>query len=334
MIAKLSKIRPMQVLLHSILAALLIACQPGEEATGALEPVVDSARESMTNRNQSPVTGPAGPRVVVIGDLHADLDVTRQVFRLAGAIDVDDEWIGGDLTIVQLGDLIGRSDDDRQVLDFIFKLRGKAAAGGGVVHVLIGNHEVFGARVDNQAVGRNPFSAFEDMSGLALDDRRLRRLPENQRARGAALMAGGPYAVRLAEFPAVLQLGDTVFAHGGVTPRWAEYGVDKINQEVRDWFLGKRNEPDSTLGVDNGDRVMWTRQFSYNVDFYDCEILAESLRILGAKRMVVAHTVHPEITSRCDNSLWAVDVGMSRAYGGAIQLLEIMDDQELRVIRP
>lgn len=334
MITKLSKIRPIRVFLPSILLVLLIACQPSDEASATTEPVAVSAEQSTANRDRSSVTAPMGRRVVVIGDLHADIGATRQVFRLAGAIDSDDEWTGGDLTIVQLGDVIGRSDDDRQVLDFMFDIRSKAAAGGGAVHVLIGNHEVFGARVDNQAVGRNPFSAFEDIPGLALDDRRLQRLPEYQRARGAALMAGGPYAVRLADFPAVLQLGDTVFVHGGVTPRWAEYGLDKINQEVRDWFLGKRNEPNSTLGVDNGDRVMWTRQFSYGVDFYDCEVLAESLRILGAKRMIVAHTVHAEITARCDNSLWAVDVGMSRAYGGAIQLLEIMDDQDLRVIRP
>jgi hypothetical protein len=86
--------------------------------------------------------------------------------------------------------------------------------------------------------------------------------------------------------------------------------------------------------VDDGDRVMWTRQFSSNVDAADCAQVAESLRILGARRMVVAHTVHEEITARCDGRVWAVDVGMSRAYGGRVQILEIVDDRALRVIRP
>jgi hypothetical protein len=276
----------------------------------------------------------AGSRVVAIGDIHADIGVLRRAFRLAGATNARGEWIGGNLTIVQMGDLIGRSDDERQVLDFVFDVQRKAAAGGGAVHALIGNHEVFGGRVDNQAVGPNPFPAYEDVPGLRRDDPRLRVLPPRERARGAALMPGGPYAVKIAAFPVVLKLRETVFVHGGVVPRWAAYGVNRINEEVSRWLLGRGPEPDSALGVDDGDRVMWTRQFSSNVDAADCAALGESLRILGARRMIVAHTVHPQITARCDERVWAVDVGMSRAYGGPIQLLEIVDDRTLRVLQP
>jgi hypothetical protein len=277
---------------------------------------------------------PAPPRVVAIGDLHADIGVARRAFRLAGAINGKDEWIGKSLTVVQLGDLIGRSDDDRQVLDFIFDIRRKAEAGGGKVHALIGNHEVMGGRVDNQAVGQNPFSAFEGMPGLDLNDPRLQILPRNERARGAALMAGGPYARRLAEFPAVLRIGGTVYVHGGVVPRWARYGIDKINEEVRQWLLGRAPEPDSAKGVDDGDRVMWTRQFSSNVEESTCVALEESLKLLGARRMVVAHTVHQRITARCNGKVWAIDVGMSRYYGGNMELLEIVNDEVLTVLRP
>ena len=147
-------------------------------------------------------------------------------------------------------------------------------------------------------------------------------------------MAGGPYARRIAAFPVVLKLGATVFVHGGVVPRWAAYGIDRINEEVSRWLSGRAPEPASALGVDDGDRVMWTRQFSANVDAADCAMLAESLRILGARRMVVAHTVHPEITARCDERVWAVDVGMSRAYRGRVQVLEIVDDTALRILQP
>jgi hypothetical protein len=278
---------------------------------------------------------PARPgRVVVIGDIHADANVLRRTFQLAGATNVKNEWIGGTLTVVQMGDLIGRSDDEREVLDFVFDVQRKAAARGGTVHALIGNHEVFGGRVDNQAVGPNPFPAYEGVAALRRDDSRLRVLPPYARARGAALMTGGPYARKIAAFPVVLKIGETVFVHGGVVPRWAQYGVDRINAEVRQWLLGHTPEPDSALGVDDGDRPMWTRQFSSDVDESDCVVLEESLRILGARRMIVAHTVHREITARCDERVWAVDVGMSRAYGGDMQLLEIRDDRALRVIRP
>jgi len=276
---------------------------------------------------------PAQARVVVIGDLHSDVQATRQAFQLAGGTDEDDVWIGGALTIVQLGDMIGRSDDERQVLDFLFAIRAQAEAAGGKVHLLVGNHEVMGARVDNQAVGTNPFPGYEDLADLDLGNARLEILPDYAKKRGAALMSGGPYAKRFAELPTVLQLGGTVYVHGGVVPRWAEYGLDKINAEVSHWLFGNCAEPDSSLGVDNGDRVMWTRQFSSMVDVDDCALLDQSLAILGAKRMIVAHTVQTTITGYCDDKVWAVDVGMSRFYGGPIEVLEIVDDEVLTVLR-
>lgn len=273
-------------------------------------------------------------RVIAIGDLHSDINVTRQVFRLAGATNENDQWIGGELTIVQLGDLIGRSDDEREVLDFIFNIQEQAQAQGGKVYALIGNHEVMGGRVDNQAVGPNPFPAYVGMPGLNLGDPRLQRLPPNERARGAALMPGGPYARRIADFPTVLKLGETVYVHGGVVPRWAEYGIERINAEVSAWLHGETTEPDSSQRVDDSDRVMWARHFSARVDEMACLMLDESLRILGAKRMIVAHSRHPQITTYCEGKLWATDVGMSRAYGGQIQILELIDDEVTRVLEP
>ena len=273
-------------------------------------------------------------RVVAIGDIHADMGALRTALRTAGAIDARDQWVGGALTVVQLGDLIGRSDEERQVLDFVFDLQRRARQAGGTVHALIGNHEVFGGRLDNQAIGPNPFPGWEGVPGLRRDDPRLRHLPPHARTRGAALMPGGPYARLIAELPVVLKLRETVFVHGGVVPRWARYGIDRINREVRDWLLGQRGEPDSALGVDDGDRVMWTREFSFNVAAADCGLLEESLKILGARRMIVAHTVRAEIASGCDGRLWAIDVGMSRAYGGRVEVLEIVDDTKLRVLRP
>ncbi len=274
-------------------------------------------------------------RTVAIGDIHSDINVMRNVFRLAGAINADDEWIGGELTIVQLGDLIGRSDDEREVLDFMFALQEEAAVHGGRVYGLIGNHEIMAARVDNQAVGPNPFAAYEDVQDLDMEDGRLVNLPINQMYRAAALMAGGPYAVRLAEFPAVLKLQDTIYVHGGVVPRWAEYGIEQINADISAWLRGDTlREPSASQRVDDSDRVMWARHFSARVDPFDCQMLQASLDILEAERMIVAHTRHSQITPYCDGRIWVIDTGMSRAYGGQIQALELIDDEVTRILDP
>jgi len=279
--------------------------------------------------------GPRAQRLVAIGDLHADIDAARRAFRLAGSTDERDAWIGGNLIVVQMGDLIGRGSDDREVLDFVLGLQGKAKAAGGALHVLVGNHEVFAARPDHRWVNPDAFAGFQKIPGLNLRDPRLAELPAGERARAAALMPGGLYAKQVAAFPAVLRVGNTIFAHGGVLPMWARYGIDRINGEVREWLAGRTAEPPSTLGLDDGsadDGVMWSRHFSAGSGNQGCALLEESLSILGAQRMVVAHTVHPRITPRCQEQVWAIDVGISRYYGGELQVLEIVDDRQLRVV--
>ena len=274
-------------------------------------------------------------RLVAIGDLHGDIEAARRAFRLAGATDERDVWIGGNLVVVQMGDLIGRGKDDREVLDFVIDLQARAKAGGGTIHVLIGNHEVFAARPDHRWVDPGAFAAFRGIPDLNLRHPRLAEVPEAERARAAALMPGGVYARQLSSSPAVLRLGDTIFAHGGVLPMWARYGIDRINTDVREWLAGRTDEPLATRGLDDGsadDGVMWSRHFAAAPEEMACALAKESLSILRATRMVVAHTVRRSIGSRCDAQIWAVDVGISRYYGGELQVLEILDDQRVRVI--
>jgi hypothetical protein len=278
----------------------------------------------------------APQRLVAIGDLHADMDAARRALRLAGAIDERDAWIGGNLVVVQTGDIIGRGTEERAVLDFLLDLQAKAKAAGGTLHLLLGNHEVFAARPDHRWVDPDAFAAFRGVSGLNLRHPRLAELPDAERARAAAFMPGGVYARRLSAFPLVLRVGETIFAHGGVLPMWAKYGIDRLNADVREGLAGRRaTEPAATLGLDDGsadDGVMWSRHFAAASDEVACALAKESLSMLGAKRMVIAHTVRKAIVSRCDDQIWPIDVGISRYYGGALQVLEIVDDRKIRVI--
>jgi hypothetical protein len=278
---------------------------------------------------------PNEQRVIAIGDIHADIGAARAAFELAGAIDKNDAWIGGNLIIVQLGDVIGRSYDEREVLDFVLSVREQAEGAGGKVHILVGNHEVFGAQRQLRWVADEAYAGFDDILGLELDAPDLAELPPNKRARSAALSPGGHYASSVASFPVVLQMGETIFVHGGVTPYWAEYGVDRINEEVSRWFAGEIEQPPSALGWDprnDDDNVMMSRHFSEAVGEKECAMLNESLRILGAKRMIVAHTVQETITSFCDEKVWAIDVGMSRYYGGNVEVLELINDEVSAVL--
>ena len=65
----------------------------------------------------------------------------------------------------------------------------------------------------------------------------------------------------------------------------------------------------------------------------NCEQLADVLKKLGAKRMIVGHTVQDKgINSACDDTLWRIDVGLAKLYDGPIQVLELPRDGAPRVI--
>lgn len=272
---------------------------------------------------------PAAPRVVAIGDLHGDLDSARRALRLAGAIDAADRSIGGSLVVVQTGDEIDRADGDRAILDLFDRLARDAKAAGGAVVALDGNHELMNASRDFRYVTPGGFAAFADLAPR--DGGALPELTSDEQGRAAAFSPGGPYALDLASRPLFVEVGDTVFVHGGVLPKHVRYGLDRMNDEVDDWLRGKRPHPPGI--VDSTDGPLWTRLYSSPRAPADCAVLDEALAELGAKRMVVGHTVQPRgINAACGERVWRIDTGMSRAFGGPIEALEIRGEA-VRVMR-
>jgi hypothetical protein len=58
-----------------------------------------------------------------------------------------------------------------------------------------------------------------------------------------------------------------------------------------------------------------------------------ALAKLGVKRMVVGHTVQDQgINQACDGAVWRIDVGLAKRYGGPIQVLELGDGIEPKVL--
>ena len=268
---------------------------------------------------------PAPARLVAIGDLHGDLDAARRALRLAGAIDAKDAWIGGPLVVVQTGDVIDRGDDDRKIMDLVERLKGEAKKAGGELVALSGNHELMNAELDFRYVTEAAFQGFSDVHPPSTPPAALLTVAENARGRAAAFFPTGPYAALVAERPIVMKVGDTVFVHGGVLPKHVRYGLDRMNGEVHAWLLGKR--PDCPSVVTAEDSPVWSRAYSAAPGREECATLAEALTALGAKRMVVGHTVQRNgVNSACDGHVWRIDTGLSKYYGGKQEVLELRGD--------
>lgn len=293
----------------------------------------ETAKSAAARQTRAP-SAPLGPvpdvvtrvpmpeRVIAIGDVHGDLAATKRALALGGLMNEAGRWTGGKSVLVQTGDLLDRGDDEQAIVDLLERLEGEAERDGGAVYVLNGNHELMNAALDFRYVTSGGFRDFEDAPHLNLDDRRLARLPEPQRARAAAFLPGGAYARKLAHHPVVLIVGETVFAHGGVLPSYAA-DPERMNREVRAWLLGESESGANVLRADDG--PVWSRHFGEpEPSAEDCALLRETLNRLKSVRMVVGHTVQQRgINAACDGRVYRIDVGLAAHYGGRTQVLEI-----------
>ena len=240
-------------------------------------------------------------RVVAIGDIHGDLAAARAALRAAGALGTDEHWSGGELVVVQLGDVLDRGDDETKILELFDRLEHEAHAAGGAFVPLIGNHELMNAAHDFRYVTPGGMRDFDG-------------------ARAAELGPGGTWAKRIAHHDVIAIVGDTVFSHAGVLGDWATHVAD-TNLSARCWLDGQAAEPPAVLDAQDG--PVWTRALG-TPGAADCAAVDRALAALGAKRMVVAHTVQASgIDSDCDGKLWRIDVGLAKLYGGPIEVLAL-----------
>jgi Calcineurin-like phosphoesterase len=300
------------------------------------------------------VRHPAVERIVAIGDVHGDYTAFRRSLLAAGVIDEDDEWTGGKTVLVQVGDQLDRGDDETSIYETLFKLQDMAPQSGGAVHILLGNHELMNIEMDFRYVTDGGFADFERPTGMRVPVIRkarlpgplaniIKRLPAPQRARARALSPGGPLAVELARRAQVaVIIGDNVFVHGGLAPRHLTNGgftgdspiqsLEAMNLDCRNYMMGKGPRPKILRG---GKSPVWMRDYSAPNVFpgsETCRMLADTLKMINVRRMIVGHTPQEYgINAACSGRVWRIDTGMSSAYGGIPEALEISKRGRIRV---
>ncbi|RID51778.1 hypothetical protein BRARA_H02420 [Brassica rapa] len=302
-------------------------------------------------------------RLVAIGDLHGDLEKSKQAFKLAGLIDSSDRWTGGSTMVVQVGDVLDRGGDELKILYFLERLKREAERNGGKIVTMNGNHEIMNVEGDFRYVtekGLEEVQVWLDWYCLGNEMKSLCQGLENVkdpyegiptcfprakpecfqgiRARIAALRPEGPVAKRfLSKNQTVAVVGDSVFVHGGLLAEHIEYGLERINEEVRGWIGGGggggRYAPVYCRG---GNSVVWLRKFSDERPHKcDCSALEHALSTIpGVKRMIMGHTIQDGgINGVCDDKAIRIDVGMSKGCSdGLPEVLEISKDSGVRIV--
>ena len=204
-------------------AALLAALILGAVAAHAADPA--SAGQQVEWKNVE--------RVVAFADVHGAYDELVALLSSQGIVDGDLRWSGGRTHLVSLGDLLDRGDDSRRVMDLLMRLQQEAAAAGGRVHVVIGNHEAMNVLGDLRYVTRGEYAAYlpdEDAAErasrqaewLAWNPGRTaaefdQRFPPGYFGHRRLLGPEGRYGRWILAQPVMVVVNDSVFLHGGLS---------------------------------------------------------------------------------------------------------------------
>jgi hypothetical protein len=187
------------------------------------------------------------PRIVAIGDIHGALEAFVTILQTSNLIDTERRWTGGAATLVQTGDYTDRGPGVRAVMDLLMSLEPQAAAAGGRVIALLGNHEVlnllgeqrdatpeiYATFADARSDARRQ-EAFEQYAALAAALAKARTVVPDVYTQGReawlaahppgwleyreAFSAKGKYGAWLRKRDISVQVAGTLFMHAGLNP--------------------------------------------------------------------------------------------------------------------
>ena len=213
-------------------------------------------------------TAAAPPRVVAVGDVHGALTEFVTVLQRTGLVDGKRRWTGGTATLVQIGDIVDRGARVRETLDFAMDLEKQAGKTGGAFVPLLGNHEAMNAMGDLRYVTPQIYRTFatdrsEEIRAKAFQeyieflsahvghvhsllvpaDEATRKKWMDEHPLGFfeyrdALGPNGKYGRWIRRRPAIVQIGDGLFLHGGLNPALPFESVAALDAQVRSELEG------------------------------------------------------------------------------------------------
>ena len=334
-------------LLHAFLLGILLTY------TGFAQENAKEPGDQKTDEAEIQDTWTGVDRIVAVGGIHGNYKNFLKILRSAGLIDQSANWSGGETHLVQTGDVLDRGADSRKVVDLLMKLEEQARAAGGQVHALIGNHEAMNLYGDLRYISPGEFKAFRDgnskmvrrwfyqvavtqwqkergeSQGAPLEDSlgtmakrkqmAFKKEWESQHPLGYfehrfAFGPNGKYGNWIFRHNSAVRINDTLFMHGGVSPKYASRSIDEINQTIRDELKDSANEEKLEAGM-AADRQgpLWYRGLARGEESSLKKHVATLLERHQVKRIVEGHTHMPGvIVPRFDGRVLAIDAGIPK----------------------
>jgi hypothetical protein len=242
-----------------------------------------------------------------ISDIHGNYIHYIRLLKSMHIIDDKLNWIFGKGHLVVLGDSFDRGDMVTEVLWHLFGLEKQALKAGGMVHILLGNHENMIFDEDIRYANEKYLRSAEIL-GISYFN-----LYSKETVMGEWLR----------NQPVILSINDVMFVHAGISIELVRRKLDseQINRIFSKMLINKEAESSEVLAdlsflVDT-DGPFWYRGFFTNQSY--CETKLDSiLNFYDKKYIVVGHTSGTEIRPLFNNRIFGIDAGLGSNLPGAM----------------
>jgi hypothetical protein len=247
---------------------------------------------------------PMPDKVAVLSDLEGNLAFLEKALSRLGVTDSEGTWTYGTGHLVIAGDAVDRGRDVFGVLWRLYALEQQAQRAGGGLHLVLGNHEQYILRGNTTRANLDHLYALDQMGGPV-----------------QAFAADTLIGQWLRSRPVVLQMGDVLFTHGGISKETASSGlsVTEMNGRMRAYWRG---EPVAKPALE---AVLGERGVTRYRGYFDEEKEPASeadvervLKQLGIATIVVGHTLVDKVTMLHGGRVIGVDVNTNEAADEAL----------------
>jgi len=244
--------------------------------------------------------------VIVVGDIHGELDGLLEILLYAGLMDSNACWSGHGRVLVQLGDVVDRGPSGLESYDLLAKLQREAILSGGRVVRLLGNHEF-------EILKGNFY--LTNILPAKVAQFRQRLIEDIFAGRIKAAYAAKGYLFTHAGLTGPIQ--DAVSKETGGKADVQEFASIINKLLVKAVETGNYSHPIFNIGRSRGGRNKYGGIFWGDMrELFECD---SSYHI----KQVIGHTPVQKITFSHNRRLIAVDVGIFRDYGGRRTYLKL-----------
>ncbi len=287
----------------------------------------------LRHKIKSPKTVYKQPKkLLAISDIEGNFNAFYSLLVANKVMDKKYNWTYGEGHLVLVGDFVDRGTNVTQCLWLIYKLEQEAEKHGGMVHFILGNHEVMNIKGMPNYADDKYVNLAKRLSGY-----------EDQTKAYEYLMSGQRELVKWMKSKNVIErIGTTVFVHGGLSIelRQANMSIKEINAFLRNkkstTFFSDDNDENLTKFLMGPLGPLWYRGLVGRYKkFYKKatpNVVKNILKYYQAEHIVIGHTVVKEISSDYDGMVYRTDIGFPYVkFTGLSQGLLIENDHFYRV---